>query len=152
MLLHGKLDPEAKDASDCIEDLRWIKSHQDASAAGLSEEDRGHIVGNDEADAQAKHAAQEARDLIPQDVFDDFAFARRVWRLMLAVLSKWPGHARNLERIKPAKRDNLPVPHNWKRRGRKGVCGCFAAVVKGKASFQQRKSEGCRRARAVMHL
>ena len=62
VLLHGKLDPEAKDASGCIEDLRWIKSHQDASAEGLPEEERRHIVGNDEADALAKQAAQEARE------------------------------------------------------------------------------------------
>ena len=33
VLLHGKLDPEARDASACIEDLRWIKAHQKSDAA-----------------------------------------------------------------------------------------------------------------------
>ena len=45
-----------------IEEVRWQKAHCDINEAGISEEERKHRKGNDEADAEAKKAAQQERD------------------------------------------------------------------------------------------
>ena len=45
-----------------ISEVRWQKSHLDPNQEGITEEERQHVQGNEEADHAAKQAAQEERD------------------------------------------------------------------------------------------
>ena len=107
-----------------IEEVRWQKAHCDVNEAGISEEERKHRQGNDEADAEAKKAAQQERDRFKDTVdLDPFRAAQLIWKLMKATLCKWPPPTRNLERKEAVRKKELVVTHNWaKTEGNKHVC------------------------------